>query len=136
MLRKKTNLGYLKNREIYLVNRIAFYGDRFKQNKSLSDSRCVGGCYIMPLGLSSEARRYVATARVLTIIPDGQTRSDALDLVLDDVVNCAVNGVQGMDPYERRVRFFIDPVAFFGDYPAVAATADVMGHKADVFCML
>ncbi|CAN8073912.1 unnamed protein product [Agarophyton chilense] len=87
----------------------------------------------MPLGLSLEARRSVVAARVLTLTPHGQSLNNALDLVLYGVVNSAVNGIQVMDPYGRRVRIFIDPVAFFGDYSAVYATADVLGYTVGAF---
>jgi len=130
------NVGFLENGERFVVYRIALYADGFKQLKSLSDTRSVGGCYILPLGLPEENRRTSAAARVLTLTPDGQSLNDAMCQIVDDLVQGALQGVEGVDTYGRRVRVFIDTVAFFGDYPAVTATADVMGHTADSFCPL
>lgn len=131
-----THRGFPNNGEKCVIYRMVLYADGFKQRESLSDARVVGGCYMTPLGLSIERRRSVAAARVLTLVPHGERLNDAMDLVVDDVVSSAVEDVPGTDPYGRRVRIFIHPVAFFRDCPAVSATTDLMGHKAEAFCTL
>ena len=53
---------------------------------------------------------------------------------MQDISRAAVEGVDATDPYGRPVRIFLDPVTFFGDYPAAAECADVLGHTDNAFC--
>lgn len=124
----------LSNGTTYLVYRVALYADGFRQHKSLSDTRSVSGCYMIPLGLSSSTRPSVAATRVLTFTPDGQDVNNALNFIMEDIARAAVEGIFGMDSYGKKVRIFIDPVSFFGDYPAATAVNDFRGHNADAFC--
>ena len=128
------NRGFMQNGSRYVVYRVALYMDGFKQTKAQRDTRSVGGCYMLPLGLSLEARRGTGAPRVLTIAPTSVAHNDVLDMLLDDVTRAAVDGVDGTDPYGRPVRIFLDPVSFFGDYPAAALCADVLGHTGNAYC--
>ena len=55
-------------------------------------------------------------------------------MVMDDVSRAASEGVDGVDPYGRSVRIFLDSVTFFEDYPAAADCADVIGRRGSSFC--
>ena len=131
---KVRNSGFLPDGSRYIIYRFALYMDGFKQKKSLRDQRSVGGCYILPLGLSVESRRGNAAPRVLTLCPDELEHSDVLQLVLEDISRAAKTGVDGFDPYGRRVRIFLDPVSFYADYPAAAECADCYGHVGNAYC--
>ena len=131
---KPRNMGFMQNGTRYLVYRVALYMDGFKQTKAQRDTRSVGGCYMLPLGLSLESRRRKAAPRVLALASSTVPHNNVLDLLLDDVTRAAVDGVDGTDPYGRPVRIFIDPVTFFGDYPAAALCADVLGHTGNAYC--
>ena len=48
-------MGFLSNRERFIVYWFALYLEGFQQNMSLHDTRSVRGCYILPLGLSVES---------------------------------------------------------------------------------
>ena len=128
------NSGFLPDGSRYLIYRFAFYMDGFKQMKSLGDQRSVGGCYILPLGLSCETRRGNSAPRVLTLCPDELEHNDVLTLVLEDISRAAKTGVDGFDPYGRRVRIFLDPVSFYADYPAAVEVADSYGHSGNAYC--
>ena len=128
------NMGYMPDGSRYLVYRFALYMDGFKQTKAQRDTRSVGGCYLMPLGLSVEARRGSGSPRVLTIASSATSHNKVLSMVMEDISRAACTGVDGIDPYGRRVRIFLDPVTFFGDYPAAALCADVVGHTGNAYC--
>ena len=50
------NVGVLPSGERYVIYRASLYADGFQQNKAVRQSRSVGGCYLLPLGLSSAER--------------------------------------------------------------------------------
>ena len=127
-------MGFLPDGARYLVYRFAFYMDGFKQTKSQRDTRSVGGCYLLPLGLSLEARRGPGAPRTLTIASSSVSHNAVLKLFMADISRAAVEGVIGTDPYGRSVRIFLDPVTFFADYPAAASCTDVIGHTGNAFC--
>jgi len=89
---------------------------------------------MMPLGLSLPCRRSTSCVRVLTIAPHGTSVLDAMALFVNDIVKGSTDGVQGMDPFGRRVRIFIDLVGFYGDFPVSSEMCDSMGHVADACC--
>jgi len=132
----RPNKGFLDNGERFVVYRVALYTDGFKQLKSLSDLRSVGGCYMLPLGLSVECRRSRSAVRVITVAPHGESLNDVMHMIMQNIVESAVKGVTGIDPYGRKVRIFLDPVGFFGDFPALTALSNVLGHTADACCTL
>lgn len=131
LVRKK---GFLPDGSSYLVYPIALYSEGFKQHKSLSDSREVGRCYILPLGLSIENRRSSPAARVLTLTPHGQSLNEAFNLLMDDLFVDSMNGFASVDPYGSKFLFFLDPVSLFEKYLAISAATDVTGHNGTSFC--
>ena len=128
------NSGHMADGQRYVVYRFALYMDGFKQTKSLGDTRSVGGCYLIPLGLSLNARRGTAAPHVITLASASLPHNEVLNMVMEDISRAASTGVDGVDPFGRRVRIFLDPVTFFGDYPAAAMCADVVGHVGNAFC--
>ena len=130
----KGNIGRLQNGERFVIYRIALYADGFQQNKASRQSKSVGGVYILPLGLPTSDRISLQSARPLCITPHGMSINSALGIILEDLRKSATEGIDGIDPSGRRVRIFIDTVAFFGDFPQVAAFTDVLGHSANALC--
>ena len=128
------NKGILPCGTKYYVYRIALYADGFKQFKSLANTKNVVGVYMLPLGLPSRKRRSTDAARILTIVPDGQDVRTVFRRIEDDLITAATEGVVGKDPYGNEARIFVDPVSFYGDYPAVTSMTDVRGHTATAFC--
>ena len=135
-LGKACDRGFLPDGTRYVVYRFALYMDGFKQTKAQRDTRSVGGCYMIPLGLSAESRRSPGAPRVLTIASSSLSHNKVMSLVLEDVWNTAKDGVDGVDPYGRKIRIFLDAVTFFGDFPAVALCTDVYGHTGNACCSL
>ena len=88
----------------------------------------------MPLGLSLEARRGTGAPRVLALASNEVSHNKVMGMLIEDISRAASEGVDGYDPYGRRVRIFLDPVTFFGDYPEAALCADVYGHTGNAFC--
>ena len=129
-----SNTGYMPDGTRYVIYRFALYMDGFKQTKSKRDTRSVGGCYIMPLGLSIDARRSSAAPHVVSLASSSLPHNKVLKLVMDEICSAARTGVRGVDPYGRPVHIFLDPVSFFGDYPAAAECADTIGHTGNAFC--
>ena len=129
------NIGFLSDGSRYLVYRFALYMDGFNQSSS-TDNRKVGGFYLMPLGFSLEARKNRGAPHVLTLASSTTSYNRAMEAVMDDVCRGVTEGVDGIDPYGRRVRIFLDPVTFFGDYPAVAECSDAYGHTGNAHCTL
>jgi len=134
--RHRQNSGVLDNGERFVLYRMILYADGFNQHKSLSDGRSVGGCYMLPLGLSVENRRSISAVRVISITPSGENMNDALHMVKEDIVTACTKGISGTDPYGRNVRIFVDLVGCFGDFPALSSMMDVKGHTADACCTL
>lgn len=128
------HIGHMPDGSRYVVYRFALYMDGFKQTKGLADTRSVGGCYLMPLGLSLDSRRGTGAPHVVTLASCSVSHNDVMQLVMDDISRAASTGVDGVDPFGRRVRIFLDAVSFFGDYPAAALCADVVGHVGNAFC--
>jgi len=128
------NIGILDSGERFALYRIALYADGFKQHKSLSNKKSVNGMYMMPLGLSLSCRRSTSCVRVLTIAPHGTSALDAMSIFVEDIVKGTTEGVQGVDPFGRHLRIFIDLVGFFGDFPVSAEMCDSLGHIADACC--
>ena len=129
------HMGFLSDGSRYLVYRFALYMDGFNQSSS-TDNRKVGGFYLMPLGFSLETRKNRAAPHVLTLASCTTSYNRAMDTVMQDICDGVTQGVDGTDPYGRRVRIFLDPVTFFGDYPAVAECSDVYGHTGNAHCTL
>ena len=130
------NSGFLPNGDRFLVYRAALYGDGFSQNKSSPYSRSVAGVYMLPLGLPATDRTSAHAVRALCLTPHGIKAEDVFNKIIDDVCECARNGVTGVDPLGRRVRIYIDVMQFIGDFPQVAKYTDVLGHTADSMCSL
>ena len=131
------NKGILSCGTRFVVYRFAIYMDGFQQFKSNTDTSSVAGCYLLPLGLSCENRKGPGATRPITIASSsyhGADHYNALNLLWEDICSAAATGIDGVDPYGRRVRIFLDPVTFYGDYPAVSACTGVLGHTANAFC--
>ena len=134
--RNKSNMGVLRNGERYVVYRVSMYADGFQEKKSTRQSKSVGGCYILPLGLPEAERCTSQAVRVVTLTAPGQSITKVVQLIMADLKKGATEGVVGTDPFGRHVRIFIDTVALLGDLPQAAAYTDVLGHTATALCTL
>lgn len=128
---RKENKRFLPDGRRYVVYRFALYMDGVK---SLRDTQFVGGCYLLPLGLSMDIRKTIAAPRVLAIAADSQNHNKVMNLILDDIAEGSRTGVDGVDSYGSHVRIFLDRVSFFWDYPAITLCSDVLGHTGNAFC--
>ena len=128
------NTGYFNEGSRYVVYRFALYMDGFNEKKSKRDTREVAGCYMLPLGLTFENRRGSGSPRVLTLGSSSVSHNGVLKLLLGDIRRGATAGVDGVDPYGRTVRIFLDPVTFLADYPAAAKCTDSYGHTGNAYC--
>ena len=57
-----------------------------------------------------------------------------LGIVFDDICRAASEGVDGVDPFGRRVRIFLDMVTFLADYLEAAYYTDFLGQNANAYC--
>lgn len=130
----RKNHGTLSDGTPYYIYRFILYTDGFNQKKSLSDQRSVCGCYIMPAGLPQYCRCSSSSARVLTLGAHGQDPNELMECVVDDIAKGTVDGIEGFDPYGKKVKIFLDAIAIIGDYPAVTSGTDLSGHNSDSFC--
>lgn len=64
----------------------------FKNPKSLMEVRYVGGFYMIPIELPGYVLKSAAAALVLTIAAHGKQMSDALNNVLEELLNAALDG--------------------------------------------
>ena len=94
----------------------------------------MGGCYLMPLGFSLGSRRGTGAPRVLTLASAEVSHKKVMEMVMEYISRAASEGVDGVDPYGRKIRIFLDPVTFFGDYPAAAMCTDTVGHVGNAYC--
>ncbi len=132
--RYSSNQGILEDGSRYVIYRFILYTDGFNQKKSLSDKRSVCGCYLMPAGQPHTCRASSISARVVTLGAHGQDPNELLEYIVDDILEGVTSGFDSFDPYGKKVKVFLDPVAIIGDYPAVSSSTDVAGHTADAFC--
>ena len=128
------NKGILSDGTRFLIYRFFLYSDGFNKHKSMSDTRSICGCYLMPVGFDLNYRKSSASARVLTLSQGNQDINDVLAHLVDDIVLGVTEGVEGIDPYGRQVRIFLDIISNVGDYPAASACGDLMGHTANAPC--
>ena len=128
------NVGFLEDGSPYLVYRFALYMDKFNQHAAKNDTRSVCGCYILPLGYSLESKRKKGAPHVVTVSSCTTSRLKVLDMIIEDLCRAASEGVDGVDPYGRQVRIFLDMVTFLADYPEAADFIDVYGHSGNAYC--
>ena len=128
------NTVYLNDGSRYVVYRFSLHMDGFKEKKSKRDTREVAGCYMLPLGLTFENRRGSGSPRVLTLGSSSVSHNGVLKLLLGNIRRGATAGVDGVDPYGRTVRIFLDPVTSLADYPAAAKCTDSYGHTGNAYC--
>jgi len=100
----------------------------------MSCTRNVCDYYFRPFGFSNSINRSSASIRVLTLTPFGQDSNKALSIIINDIVNTAVNSIQGYDPFGNKIRIFTDFPIFFGDYVKIPAVTDSLSHSAICFC--
>ena len=70
----------------------------------------------------------------MTVSSCTTSRMKVLDVIIEDLCRAASEGVDGVDPYGRRVRIFLDMVTFLADYPEAADFTDVYGHTGNAYC--
>lgn len=128
------NNGRLPSGKPFVVYRFVIYADGFKKHKSLSDSRSVGGIYMLPLGASAETRRSISATRVIALAPHRHSPNEVYRIIHDDIIDGVKKGFEAVDPFGRPVQIFLDVVGMFGDYPALSSSTDVRGHNGAAFC--
>ena len=88
------------------------------------------------MGISLDSRTSSSSARVITLCPSGHDVNKMMDRIIADIIRGTVEGIPGKDPNGEKVTIFLDPITFLGDYPAVTAVTDTLGHTANSFCTL
>lgn len=71
---------------------------------------------------------------ILSIDTEDQPANSVLGVVIDDVVEAYVKGVEGMYPYWKGVGIFQNPESCFGDYSEIYPVPYDMGHTDNAFC--
>ena len=128
--------GHLANGTPYVVYRILLYCDDFQRSSQHYPRGSAGGCYFLPLSLPPEKRRTISAVRVISLTPPGVSTNQVLQYIINDLVRATTFGIDGHTPDGSPIKIFIDVVGFVGDYPAAAATIDVLGHVSSAPCTL
>lgn len=126
--------GILQSGEPYVVYRMLLYCDDFNPRSLLFPRGSVGGCYMIPIGLSLQRRRGLTSIRPIALTPPGVSTNYVLDDIIEDIVEGTVSGFDGEDASGRKVKIFLDVVGFVADYPASSNVLDVMSHAAKAPC--
>ena len=129
-----TNHGSLQDGRPYYIYRFLLYQDGFGQKRSMGDTRSVTGAYLLPVGLTDHYRRSCAAARIINLGSDGQPANVLMNIVSEDIVAGACNGIEYVNAIGELCVVFLDPVGLIADWPALSALTDAMGHSANVFC--
>lgn len=69
-------------------------------------------------------RSSLATARAIELASQGVDDNHVFEKIIDDLTLISTEGVQGVHPYGRLERIFIDWLGFYGDYSAATAVTE------------
>ena len=131
---KCRSTGVLPCGKKYFIYHVLLYCDDFTARSPLFPKGSVGGCYLVPVGLSLRRRRRTISVRLVSLTPNGVSTNMVLDAIVDDLNDSAVSGVDAVDPTGEKCVVFVNVVGFVGDYPASSATLDTMTHAAAAPC--
>lgn len=71
------------------------------------------------------------SAGVMKLTSRNQDINDVLSHILYDIVFGIREGVDGIDPYGRKVIRFLEIIANLGDYPATSGCGYLMGNASE-----
>ena len=120
--------------DYYFVERIYLYHDGFHDKLKRPDS--VNGVYMGSLNLPMARRRCAAHIRILSLCPPGTDVKAVYSVILDDILESAINGVDCITSDGKRLKVFIDLMFILADTPAATELLDVPGHTAKYPCHL
>ena len=126
--------GKLSDGRNYIVYRFLLYSDGFTPYSGRKGS--MGGCYILPLGISPESRSRVGAIRRIGLTPPGISTNSVLEWIIPDIVKGTTDGFPVTTADGTEAILFLDCIGFVGDYPAVSEVLDVLGHTANAPCHL
>ena len=118
----------------YYIYRVLLYCDDFKPRSLMFPKGSVGGCYMVPIGLSIQSRRSSYSVRSIGLTPHGVSTNHILDSIIDDLVVAATKGVQTRDYKGDQCVVFIEVAGYVADYPASSSVLDVLCHSAYAPC--
>ncbi|MEM1283340.1 MAG: hypothetical protein AAGG81_07285 [Chlamydiota bacterium] len=126
--------GSFQSRVKYYIYRFLLYCDDFQARSLMFPKGSLGGCYMIPLGLSLRFRRSNLSVRTISLTPNGVSTNFILDSIIDDLEDAAKRGIESIDCYGNKCIIFIEVVGFVADYPASSSITDVMSHSANSPC--
>lgn len=126
--------GRLLNGERYFVYRMFLYADGFTPLVGKKGS--MGGCYMLPLGITPRLRTVAGSIRKLSLTPAGISTNHILSHIINDIVKGTTEGFKDLDSEGNCVTIFLDVVGYIADYPALSEAIDVLGHTSNVPCHL
>ena len=103
---------------------------------SLYPKSSAGRFYMLHLRLPTRSRSTRSSARVIWSTPPGVSTNNVLLSIIPDLVKRTTDSVELHAPTGKRVRIFVDVVAFVADHPAASETLDFIGHKTYTLCTL
>ena len=129
-----TPCGDLSDGRKYVVYRFLLYSDGFTPYAGMKGS--VGGCYMLPLGLSPHTTSRVGALRRLGLTPPGISTNHVLSTIIPDIVKGSTDGFDMTTADGTEFTVYLDCVGFVGDYPAVSEVLDLLGHTSNAPCHL
>lgn len=124
--------GNLSDGRKFYIYRFLLYNDGFSALRKRSS---MDGCYIVPLGIPPSKRTIEGSIRRLWLTPPGVSSRPLSELIVDDIMKSAKEGIVVRVDDEDHV-IVLDLVLYLGDWPALREMLDVMGHNALIPCHL
>ena len=72
--------------------------------------------------------------RVLSLTPPGVSSNAVLRSVIEDIIQCCVDGVEVTTEKGGKLVIFLELVVYIGEYPGMSHCLDILGHNASVPC--
>lgn len=117
--------------EIYLF---ILFADEYQEKKSIKNIRSICGIFLVPVGVSHLTHGSLGIVRIMSLVPHYHDPNNALQIIIDDIVQVFIHEIPSIDVFGRRVRICLDRVGMFGDFVKVAAVSNNMDHSAAAFC--
>lgn len=116
----------------YFVYRGYAYHDGFIKESGKPASAY--GLYWGSLNLPSARRQCGGHVRIVSLLPPGTSVKDMYAVMLDDILQSAMDGIECVTADGEAILVFIDLVCVLADTPAVQEILDVGGHTSLAAC--
>lgn len=99
--------GYFSDGSKYVKYLPVLYCNGFEKHKFLSNSNSVHGCYLLPLNLSVDSRRSVASTFVHSLVQYVCSQTQLLSSIVEDIVLSMTHGINGYGATGQAILIFL-----------------------------